>query len=69
MVMVSRFSNFHNESSENDELREYELSRSHCICAIAQIKKIHLKFKRKNLTWPPIVPSQLMVDSILSMLG
>ena len=28
MVMVSKFSNFPNELSENDELREYELGGS-----------------------------------------
>ena len=31
MVMVPKFSNFHDESSENDELREYELSGFDCI--------------------------------------
>ena len=31
MVMVSKFSNFPKEFSENDELREYELSGSDCI--------------------------------------
>ena len=31
MVMVSRFSNFPDELSENDELREYELSGSDCM--------------------------------------
>ena len=30
MVMVSKFSNFPDELSENDELREYELSGSDC---------------------------------------
>ena len=30
MVMVSKFSNFPDESSENDELREFELSGSDC---------------------------------------
>ena len=30
MIMLSKFSNFPNELSENDELREYELSRSDC---------------------------------------
>ena len=28
--MLSKFSNFPDELSENDELREYELSRSDC---------------------------------------
>ena len=31
MIMLSKFSNFPNELSENDELREYELSGSDCI--------------------------------------
>ena len=31
MVMVSKFSNFPDELSKNDELREYELSGSDCI--------------------------------------
>ena len=31
MAMVSKFSNFHDELSENDELRQYELSGSECI--------------------------------------
>ena len=31
MVMVSKFSNFPDELSENDELREYELSGFDCI--------------------------------------
>ena len=30
MVMVSKFSNFPDELSENDELREFELSGSDC---------------------------------------
>ena len=30
MVMVSKFSNFPDELSKNDELREYELSGSDC---------------------------------------
>ena len=30
MVMLSKFSNFPGELSENDELREYELSGSDC---------------------------------------
>ena len=30
MVMVSKLSNFPDELSENDELREFELSRSDC---------------------------------------
>ena len=30
MVMVSKFSNFPVELSENEELREYELSGSDC---------------------------------------
>ena len=30
MVMVSKFLNFPNELSENDELRKYELSGSDC---------------------------------------
>ena len=30
MVMVSKFSNIPDELSENDELREYELSGSDC---------------------------------------
>ena len=30
MVTVSQFSNFPDELSENDELREFELSRSDC---------------------------------------
>ena len=30
MVMVSKFSNFPDKLSENDELREFELSRSDC---------------------------------------
>ena len=29
--MVSKFSNFRDELSENDELREFELSGSNCI--------------------------------------
>ena len=32
MAMVSKFSNFCDELSENDELREFELSGSDCIC-------------------------------------
>ena len=31
MVMVSKFSNFPDELTENDELREFELSGSDCI--------------------------------------
>ena len=31
MIMLSKFSNFPDELSENDELREYELSGSDCI--------------------------------------
>ena len=31
MIMLSQFSNFPDELSENDELREYELSMSDCI--------------------------------------
>ena len=31
MIMLSKFSNFPNELSENDELREHELSGSDCI--------------------------------------
>ena len=31
MIMVSKFSNFPDELSENDELREYELSESDSI--------------------------------------
>ena len=30
MVMVSKFSNFPEELTENDELREFELSGSDC---------------------------------------
>ena len=30
MIMLSKFSNFPDELSENDELREYELSGSDC---------------------------------------
>ena len=30
MVIVSKFSNFPEELSENDELREYEISGSDC---------------------------------------
>ena len=30
MVMVSKFSNFPDELSKNDELREFELSGSNC---------------------------------------
>ena len=36
MVMVSKFSNFPDELSKNDELREYELSgcdRTHNLCS------------------------------------
>ena len=31
MVMISKFSNFPDELSENDELREYELSGFDCM--------------------------------------
>ena len=31
MAMVPKFSNFRDELSENDELREFELSGSDCI--------------------------------------
>ena len=31
MAMVSKFSNFPDELTENDELREFELSGSDCI--------------------------------------
>ena len=31
MIMLSKFSNFPDELSENDVLREYELSGSDCI--------------------------------------
>ena len=31
MIMLSKFSNFPDELSKNDELREYELSGSDCI--------------------------------------
>ena len=31
MVIVSKFSNFPDELSENDELREFELSGSDCM--------------------------------------
>ena len=31
MVMVSKFTNFPNELSKNDELKEFELSGSDCI--------------------------------------
>ena len=34
MVMVSKFSNFPNELSENDEIREYKLRGSDCIFSI-----------------------------------
>ena len=30
MIMLSKFSNFSDELSGNDELREYELNRSDC---------------------------------------
>ena len=34
MITLSKFSNFRNELSENDELREYELSGSECMLNI-----------------------------------
>ena len=34
MVMVSKLSNFPDELSENDELKEFELSGSDCICLL-----------------------------------
>ena len=34
MVMVSKFSNLPDELSENDEIREYELSESDCMGSI-----------------------------------
>ena len=34
MAMVSKFSNFRDELSENDELREFELRGSDCIVLI-----------------------------------
>ena len=39
MVMVSKFSNFSDELSENDELREYGLSGSDCIPRSWNIRK------------------------------
>ena len=32
MIMFSKFSNFPDELSKNDELREYKLSGSDCSC-------------------------------------
>ena len=39
MVMVSKFSNFPDELSENDELREFELSGSDCTARVLKFLK------------------------------
>ena len=39
MIMLSKFSNFPDELSENDKLREYELSGSNCILINSQHPK------------------------------
>ena len=39
MVMVSKFSNFPDELTENDELREFELSGSDCIPLLRGVSK------------------------------
>ena len=52
MVIVSKFSNFPDELSENEELREYELSGSDCTNGIPldlQCLKVMLQnFRRQN---------------------
>ena len=41
MVMVSKLSNFPDELSENDELREFELSGSDCTYDYNQLLRFH----------------------------
>ena len=42
MVMVSKLSNFPDELSENDELREFEISGSDCIWLLSLSRGIDL---------------------------
>ena len=56
MVMVSKFSNFPDELSENDELREYEISESdstqhyfRAICKEYLENEIHLNIQMRSL--------------------
>ena len=44
MVMVSKFSNFPDELTENDELREFELSGSDC----STVRYAALEMKKEN---------------------
>ena len=39
MIMLLKFSNFSDELSENDELREFKLSGSDCICKSPEINR------------------------------
>ena len=49
MIMLSKFLNFPDELSENDEFREYELSGSDCsfLCG-AQVMRAHAIFSEKS---------------------
>ena len=51
MVMVSKFSNFPDKLSENDELREYELSGSHCNNVLQEEKNVDEWLKGKAVEY------------------
>ena len=63
MVMVSKFSNFPDELSKTDELRGYELSRSHCTrvdveCHFGQLKRFFCL--REQLRVVPLFVTQIV---------
>ena len=51
MVMVSKFSNFPDELSESDELREFELSGSDCTSGYTERKKSGREGNVARVTW------------------
>ena len=53
MVMVSKFSNFPDKLTENDKLREFELSRSDCTVNKGDLP-IPATMKREFMRWRAI---------------
>ena len=62
MKMLSKFSNFPNELSKNDELREYELSGSDCISHNNQKSNQHITGAYENIHTKYEVSVAIYVD-------
>ena len=61
MIMLLKFSNFPNELSKNDELREYELSGPDCIISFRSASNV-MQQKRTTLLI-------LIIHSITDLIG